>query len=158
MERQLDNVEAEDRIEAFIDQHHVPEEQEDTLILTLAMADFFANKKVNYAKRYMKLYKKNLPHRAFLTSWLQAVEATVPKFYFVVKRHDKKLTTLVDFSTGEFNHAYVSDPTARPIYEGSIVMGMLLPMGDKLHATYFDFYHFHQAPSKQMFQMIDTHY
>lgn len=141
-------------IQEFIDAHQVNEEKEEALFHHLfwwrMLYESNQDDRFSHVENYIACNRVKLNKKPLIISWLKEWEKAIPTFYYVEYIYHEQVIVVVDIYTKETLDVIVYDPTATPAKKGEIVMGTLLPIGNRLYFPILDFYHFDLEASKDI--------
>lgn len=97
-------------------------------------------------------------NKPFMRSWLKECDKVVSKFYYIGERYDNKFYVAIDILEEKPILVLVYDPTSKPLKQGEIVAGTLIPLGGSIYFPIIDFYHFDYEAREAMGSCLHHHY
>ncbi len=146
----------------FADDHQLKGRKRDELIHNLFWWRILYDSSTTFCNSSIEEYiaenSQRLKKRHFLISWLRECDKAVPKFYHVGHKFNDRVLVVTDLLTRKNHNVIVYDPLAIPAQKGEIVMGTLMPQGNRLYFPIVDFYHFDYDARKEISINLNYYY
>lgn len=107
---------------------------------------------------YITTHYKVFCKKPLMVSWLREWEKATPAFYYVEAQHHNHSLLLIDMRTKKPVDVILYDPLASLPIQGEVVMGTLIPIGQRLYFPVVNFYHFDLGASKYIMRHFDYYY
>ncbi|SET22907.1 hypothetical protein SAMN05216389_10768 [Oceanobacillus limi] len=128
----------------FMEEHHLLEEKRNALEHNLFWWHVFYQAYQDLGSSDVEFYiKENASNqKPIIKSWLREWHHAVPKFYHIGYKHSDRSLVVTDMMETRTLDVMILNRSAVAPMKGEIVMGTLIPIGDRLYFPITDFYHF----------------
>lgn len=117
------------------------------------------HKKLNYISHFIaRNIQQDRQRSPLIYHWLREWEKAVPNFYRIDFKYNHREWLVTNLLTDEIVEVMVRDTHTIPALTGEIVMGTLIPIGNRIYFPIVDFYHFDFSVKEEITVHLQKNY